>query len=148
MTGVRGYRVSRSTCQLILDGRLLPTQEQLTALLAAFDVTEAASSGWRSALNRIAARRHPTPIWPGGCVCPDGNPAVMVFLERRDRDESIKRRTGQLRQDEDYDEWLEARVARAFYQRRWDYLDEDDLTQLERGEWHSERPSANSDSLW
>ncbi|MFE9495059.1 hypothetical protein [Streptomyces collinus] len=99
--------------------------------MAAFDVTEASSSGWRIALNRIEARRFPELFWSGSCVCPDGHPAVLAYLARRDRDEKIKRRTGQLRHDEDYDEWLEARVARAFYRRRWDYLDEDELARFE-----------------
>lgn len=132
-TAARGHRVPRSTCQLILTGHVLPTSEQLAALLNAFAVTEAASLGWRIALNRIVAKRYPTPIWPGGCVCPDGDATVIAFLERRDRDERIKRKTGQLRQDEDYGEWLEAREARAFYRRRWDYLDEDELDHFERG---------------
>ncbi|MFJ3649036.1 hypothetical protein [Streptomyces murinus] len=88
--------------------------------------------GWRIALSRIATSRDPAPIWPGGCVCPDGDPAVIAFLERRDRDERIKRKTGQLRQDEDYDAWLEVRTAKAFYRRWWDYLDEDELDQFEQ----------------
>ncbi|MFE8939962.1 helix-turn-helix domain-containing protein [Streptomyces sp. NPDC007872] len=93
-TAARGHRVPRSTCRLILAGCVLPTSEQLTVLLYAFAVTEAASMGWRIALSRIATSRDPTPIWPGGCVCPDGDPAVIAFLERRDRDERIKRKTG------------------------------------------------------
>lgn len=136
-TAVHGHRVPRSTCQLILAGQVLPTSEQLRVLLTALDVTEAASSGWRIALNRIVARRSPELFWSGWCVCPDGDPAVMAFFERRDRDERIKRRTGQLRQDEDYDEWLEARVARAFNRRRWDYLDEDELARFEWGGGHT-----------
>ncbi|MFI8290611.1 hypothetical protein ACIGBL_15925 [Streptomyces sp. NPDC085614] len=88
--------------------------------------------GWRIALSRIATSRNPAPIWPGGCVCPDGDPAVIALLERRDRDERIKRKTGQLRQDEDYDAWLEVRAAKAFYRRWWDYLDEDELDQFEQ----------------
>lgn len=132
-TAAHGHRVPRSTCQLILGGQVLPTSEQLRALLIALDVTEAASSGWRLALHRIVVRRSPELVWSGWCVCPEGDPAVMAFLERRDRDERIKRRTRQLRQDEDYDEWLESRVARAFYRRRWDYLDEDELAEFEWG---------------
>lgn len=131
-TAASGHRVPRSTCQLILAGRVLPTSEQLAALLNAFAVTEAASLGWRIALNRIVTGMYPVPTWPAGCVCPDGDPSVIGFLERRDRDERIKRKTGQLRQDEDYDQWLEARAARAFHRRRWDYLDEDELDHFER----------------
>ncbi|MEV0276676.1 helix-turn-helix transcriptional regulator [Streptomyces sp. NPDC050610] len=156
MTAVGGYRVPRSTCQRILTGLILPTSEQMTALLTAFDVTEDSFSGWRIALNRVVARRHPEPIWSGGCVCPDGDPVVTAFLERRERDERIKRRTGQLRQDQDYGEWLDAREARAFYRRQWDYLDDDELAWLEGGGgdmpvnevgWGSGRPPADGDSL-
>ncbi|MEU3824202.1 hypothetical protein AB0F36_02625 [Streptomyces sp. NPDC029080] len=140
-----------------MTGQILPTSEQLRVLLTALDVTEAASSGWRIALNRIVARRFPELFWSGWCGCPDGDPAVMAFLERRDRDEGIKRKTGQLRQDEDYEEWLEARVARAFYRRRWDYLDEDELARFEWSGGHAPlggsglqdgRPSASDDSLF
>jgi hypothetical protein len=106
-------------------------------LLHALAVTEAASLGWRIALNRIVTGTHPVPIWPGGCVCPDGDPSVIAFLERRDRDERIKRKTGQLRQHEDYDEWLEARAASAFHRRRWDYLDEDELDHIAEGRQQS-----------
>ncbi|MFH8292567.1 hypothetical protein [Streptomyces sp. NPDC018059] len=125
--------------------------------MAAFDVAKNSFLGWRVALNRVVARRHPEPIWSGGYVCPDGDPAVMAYLERRERDERIKRRTGQLCQDEDYDEWLDAREARAFYRRRWDYLDEDALAWPEPGEgrasveeagWLSGRSPTDSDRMW
>lgn len=57
-TGARGHR-PRSTCQMILAGHVLPTSNQLTALLVAFDATGASFLSWRIALNRIVARRHP-----------------------------------------------------------------------------------------
>jgi transcriptional regulator with XRE-family HTH domain len=127
-TAADGHRLPRSTCQLILTGGLLPTREQLTVLLAAFDVPD--NAPWHAARDRIVTRRRPaSPPRTTGYVCTDGDPDIRDLIERRERDEEIKRMTGQLREDEDYDGWPSGRTARRH--RSWD-LDDEEIAALER----------------
>ncbi|MGW3424106.1 helix-turn-helix domain-containing protein [Streptomyces phaeochromogenes] len=125
-TDASGHRVPRSTAHLILGGDVLPSREQLAALLNAFDVTAAAAVEWHAVLDRIEHRlQPPPPPARGGYTCADGDPVVQEYLERRDRDEEIKRRTGQIHPDETYEDYEERMYERAQRQAVDDLLYED-----------------------
>lgn len=121
-TKADGHRVPRSTAHLI--GKVLPSREQLSALLKAFDVSVADAAQWHAVLDRIEDRRRPPePLRRGGgYVCADADPAVQEYLERRERDEEIKRRTGQIHPDETYEDYEERMRERAFQQAADDWL--------------------------
>ncbi|OIJ95013.1 helix-turn-helix domain-containing protein [Streptomyces colonosanans] len=122
-TDASGHRVPRSTAHLILGGDVLPSREQLAALLNAFDVTAAEAVEWHAVLDRIEHRRQPPPPpGRGGYTCADDNPAVQEYLERRDRDEEIKRRTGQIHPDETYEDYEERMYERAQRQAEDEWL--------------------------
>ena len=107
-TDACGHRVPRSTTHLILSGKILPRREQLAALLEAFDVTGDVAAEWHLVLERIEHRAQPpAPPARGSYVCVDGDPTVQEYLERRARDEEIKRRAGLIRPDEDYEDYEE-----------------------------------------
>ncbi|MFJ9565947.1 helix-turn-helix domain-containing protein [Streptomyces fuscichromogenes] len=117
-TDAGGHRVPRSTAHLILDGKALPSREQLAGLLKAFDVSPADSRTWHAVRDRIEDRlQPPTPPrrW-GGYVCADADPAVQEFLESRARDEEIKRLTGQIHPDEMYEDFEERMREKAHRQ--------------------------------
>ncbi|MFC7864863.1 hypothetical protein ACFU5B_13700 [Streptomyces murinus] len=117
-TDAAGHRVPRSTAHLILGGKVLPSREQLAALLNAFDVTAADGLTWHAVRDRIEYRysRPRRPGEGGGYVCADADPAVQEYLERRERDEEIKRRTGQIHPDETYEDYEERMRERAYRQ--------------------------------
>ncbi|MFF3850927.1 helix-turn-helix domain-containing protein [Streptomyces sp. NPDC002328] len=121
-TKADGHRVPRSTAHLILNGTVLPSREQLSALLKAFDVSVVDAAQWHAVLDRIEDRRRPPePIRRGrGYACADADPAVQEYLERRERDEEIKRRTGQIHPDETYEDYEERMRERAFQQQTSD----------------------------
>jgi hypothetical protein len=126
-----GHRVPRSTAHLILNGKVLPSREQLSALLKAFDVSVVDAAQWHAVLDRIEDRRRPPePTRRGrGYACADADPAVQEYLERRERDEEIKRRTGQIYPDETYEDYEERMRERAFQQQAsddWLYEDYDE----------------------
>ncbi|MGA5164058.1 helix-turn-helix domain-containing protein [Streptomyces pseudogriseolus] len=126
-TDAGGHRVPRSTAHLILGGDILPSREQMAALLNAFDVTAAAAAEWHTVLDRIEHRLHPPPPPArGGYTCADGDPAVQEYLERRERDEEIKRRTGQIHLDETYEDYEERMRERAYRQAADDWLYNDE----------------------
>ncbi|MFJ9002578.1 hypothetical protein ACIRG8_30020 [Streptomyces sp. NPDC102359] len=86
---------------------------------------------WHAVLDRIEDRRRPPepPRRGRGYACADADPAVQEYLERRERDEEIKRRTGQIHQDETYEDYEERMRERAFQQQSsdiWLYEDYDD----------------------
>ena len=129
-TAAAGHRVPRSTSHLILGGKVLPSREQLTVLLKAFDVTVADGVAWQAVRDRIEYRLQP-PAPPrrwGGYVCADADPAVQEYLERRERDEEIKRRAGQIYPDETYEDYEERMRESAYRQAAdgWLYEDYDD----------------------
>ncbi|NEA59783.1 hypothetical protein G3I60_37915 [Streptomyces sp. SID13666] len=126
-THAAGHRVPRSTAHLILGGKVLPSREQLSALLGAFDVTVADSLAWQAVRGRIEYRlQPPAPRRWGGYACADTDPAVQEYLERRERDEEIKRRTGQIHPDETYEDYEERMRERAWWQAADAWLDEDE----------------------
>ncbi|MGW4559230.1 helix-turn-helix domain-containing protein [Streptomyces sp. NPDC004365] len=127
-TDADGHRVPRSTAHLILSGKGLPSREQLAALLKAFDVTIADAAEWHAVRDRIEHRLQPPapPRRGGGYACADADPAVQEFLERRERDEEIKRLTGQIHPDETYEDYEERMREKAYQQTADDGLDEDD----------------------
>lgn len=47
-------------------------------------------------------------------MCADADPAVQEYLERRERDEEIKRRAGQIHPDETYEDYEERMREKAF----------------------------------
>lgn len=126
-TEAGGHRVPRSTAHVILSGKALPSREQLSALLQAFDVSAADTAQWHAVLNRIEDRRRPPePLrrW-GWYVCADADPAVQEHLERRERDEEIKRRTGQIHPDETYEDYEDRMRERAFQRAAEEWLVEE-----------------------
>ncbi|MFD7315982.1 helix-turn-helix domain-containing protein [Streptomyces sp. NPDC056730] len=130
-TKADGHRVPRSTAHLILNGKVLPSREQLSALLKAFDVSVVDAAQWHAVLDRIEDRRQPPepPRRGGGYACADADPAVQEYLERRERDEEIKRRTGQIHPDETYEDYEERMRERVFQQQTsddWLYEDYDE----------------------
>ena len=130
-TKADGHRVPRSTAHLILNGKVLPSREQLSALLKAFDVSVVDAAQWHAVLDRIEDRRQPPepPRRGGGYACADADPAVQEYLERRERDEEIKRRTGQIHPDETYEDYEERMRERLFQQQTsddWLYEDYDE----------------------
>ncbi|MFJ8054001.1 helix-turn-helix domain-containing protein [Streptomyces luteogriseus] len=130
-TKADGHRVPRSTAHLIFNGKVLPSREQLSALLKAFDVSVVDAAQWHAVLDRIEDRRRPPePTRRGrGYACADADPAVQEYLERRERDEEIKRRTGQIYPDETYEDYEERMRERAFQQQAsddWLYEDYDE----------------------
>lgn len=71
-------------------------------------------------------RRPPEPLrrW-GWYVCADADPAVQEHLERRERDEEIKRRTGQIHPDETYEDYEDRMRERAFQRAAEEWLVEE-----------------------
>jgi hypothetical protein len=133
-TAQAGLRVPRSTIQLIMHGRILPADRQLLVLLTALESTPEQNARLRAARDRIAdARqgdRQQPPVPAAAYLCLDGHPAVESRQEQLRTDERIKRRTGQLRDDEDYDDW---RSDRTYGGARdvWDLSDEE-IKEMER----------------
>ncbi|MFE0704717.1 helix-turn-helix domain-containing protein [Streptomyces sp. NPDC058872] len=144
-TKADGHRVPRSTAHLILNGTVLPSREQLSALLKAFDVSVADAAQWHAVLDRIEDRRRPPepPQRGRGYACADADPAVQEYLERRERDEEIKRRTGQIHPDETYEDYEERMRERAFQQQSsdiWLYEDYDEPEgEAQRQAWACEQ---------
>lgn len=127
-TKADGHRVPRSTAHLILNGKVLPSREQLSALLKAFDVSVVDAAQWHAVLDRIEDRRRPPepPRRGRGYACADADPAVQEYLERRERDEEIKRRTGQIHPDETYEDY-EDRIRDRQSRDDWLYDDYDEF---------------------
>lgn len=134
VTEDEGLRVPRSTCDLILKGRVLATGHQLAVLLAAFGVKDVKVASIQATRDRLAMPRSggswlvaPADV---GYVCLDGHPAVEAYLERMQRDEEIKRRTGQLAEDEDYNDWRLERTLRGAS--RFMELDDDEIERMQQ----------------
>lgn len=132
-----GHRVPKSTANLILTGRVLPTREQLAALLTAVRSAAGADRGAPSDdLRRLAAIRdsieamtRPTPpVRVAGYGCVDGS--LDALLERRDRDERILRKIGKLTEDADV-EHDEYRLGVAEDPTPWESMDDDELAAWE-----------------
>ncbi|MFJ2866876.1 hypothetical protein [Kitasatospora sp. NPDC087314] len=141
-----GHRVPRSTANLILTGRVLPTREQLAALLTA--VVRSAAGADRGApsddLRRLAAIRdsieamtRPTPpVRVAGYGCVDGS--LDALLERRDRDERILRKIGKLTEDADV-EHDEYRLGVAEDTAPWEFMDDEELAAWEQEALEADR---------
>lgn len=134
VTEDEGLRVPWSTCDLILKGRVLTTGHQLAVLLAAFGVKDVQVASIQAMRDRLAVPRGggsrlvaPADV---GYVCLDGRPAVEAYLKRMQRDEEIKRRTGQLAEDQDYDDWRLKRTLRGAS--RFMELDDDEIERMEQ----------------
>ncbi|MGW8847770.1 hypothetical protein ACWGNE_08310 [Streptomyces xiamenensis] len=106
-----GNRLPRSSVHLILAGVVLPRKEQLRTLLAVFGLsdTDAEASALLAAHKRISQRcgRPPRGV---GQTCPDLDVAVEEHRRRREREEEIKRRTGQIKPHESLEDY-EQRIA-------------------------------------
>ncbi|MGW2539961.1 helix-turn-helix domain-containing protein [Kitasatospora sp. NPDC001574] len=107
-TAAGGLRVPRSSIHLIMGGKALPTRDQLAALLTALKVAEGDAHRWHTVRDGIDNRlRPPAAVRSRGYTCADSDPRVQEDLDRRERDEEIKRRTGQIHPDETYDDYQE-----------------------------------------
>ncbi|ROR42915.1 hypothetical protein EDD39_1049 [Kitasatospora cineracea] len=139
LTAGPGCRVPRSTIHRILDGKVLPTRDQLAALLRAFDA--AAGPGrvvvedhrkWLEARNAIERRLRPGPPEPVtsyGCI--DGQ--LDELLERREREEEILRKVGRWNDEEgdsEEDEYSLGVIRDPYAP--WEALDEDELAAWEQ----------------
>ncbi|MFD7450336.1 hypothetical protein [Kitasatospora sp. NPDC059827] len=132
-----GYRVPKSTVHLILAGRVLPTRDQLAALLTAVD--SAAGSGrsvvrsrrkWMALRDFVESRASPAPlVRVTGYGCVDGS--LDALLERRDRDEGILRKVGKFAEDE-ADEQDEYRLGVTSKPASWDVMDDEELAAWEQ----------------
>ncbi|WP_371517632.1 hypothetical protein [Kitasatospora sp. NBC_01300] len=139
-----GCRVPKSTVDLILAGRALPTQAQLEALLTAFD--DAAGPGRRAVLSRrkwtalrdyVESRTRPAPlVRVTGFGCVDGS--LEMVLERRDRDEGIKRKVGKLAEDE-AEEQDEYSLGVASGPAPWELMDDEELAAWEQEALEADR---------
>lgn len=136
-----GHRVPRSTAHLILNGKILPSHEQLSALLEAFDLRAGDADEWHAVLDRIEDRQRPPgpPRQGGGHVCPDADPALQEYLERRERDEEIKRRTRQIHPNEMYEDYEERMRERAFREATDYWLYEYDVPEDDEPEGEADR---------
>jgi hypothetical protein len=100
----------------------------MSVLLAAFEVADSeVVAELRAVRDRIAVRARPVEQAAGWYGCADGHPDVERYLARRARDEEIKRLTGQLRADEEYDDWAPS-LGKS---RLWD-LDDEEIEEFER----------------
>ncbi|MFF5483459.1 hypothetical protein ACFY5C_39945 [Streptomyces sp. NPDC012935] len=99
----------------------------MSALLKAFDVSAADTAEWHAVLERIEDRQRPPEPLPrrGWYTCADADPAVQEHLERRERDEEIKRRTGQIHPDETYEDYEERMLEKALQRAAEKWLYED-----------------------
>ena len=107
-TATTGHRVPRSRVDRILAGTVLPTPDELTALLTALHVTAPVAALWLAALDRAEqSLRPPEPARRAGYPCADSDPAVQARLDLQEQDETIKRRTGAIRPEETYQDYLD-----------------------------------------
>ncbi|MFC8230620.1 hypothetical protein [Streptomyces sp. NPDC057287] len=148
-TQADGHRVPRSTAHLILNGKILPSREQLSALLKVFNVSVAATTQWHAVLDRVEDRVRPPepPFRGGGYVCADADPAVQEYLERRERDEEIKRRAGQIHSDETYEDYEERMAEKAFQRAADDWLYEQYEDDEPEGDDEAERQSQAAEQV-
>ncbi|MFH0246225.1 helix-turn-helix domain-containing protein [Streptomyces sp. HK10] len=131
-------RLPHSTLHKVLKGRIPPTETLFTAFMEALSVPAADSQNWLDAHRRLfadaPARR---PFGQPPPVVRDEPPAITSCeaaeraLPRMERDEEIKRKTGQLKEPDDYEllglGYLNA-PAPDFL---WPEYDEDELAALE-----------------
>ncbi|MFJ1931825.1 hypothetical protein ACIOGZ_04000 [Kitasatospora sp. NPDC088160] len=106
LSDAAGNRVAKSTIQLILAGRVLPTHNQLVAVLDAFDhaagpgraASHSRRSRWIAVRDSIERRRRRATVSPQlafGCL----DSFVLEVRERREREEEILRKVGKLSKD-------------------------------------------------
>ncbi|RGD62066.1 hypothetical protein DR950_33830 [Kitasatospora xanthocidica] len=133
-----GHRVAKSTIHLILAGRVLPTREQLAALLTAFDAAAGAGRNavrsqwkWMALRDFIESRTRPAaPVRVTGYGCVDG--FLDTVLESQQRKEEVLRKIGKLAKDEDEDEDEgEYRLGVVTSRIPWEYMDDDELAAMQ-----------------
>ncbi|MFF7105213.1 helix-turn-helix domain-containing protein [Streptomyces nigra] len=131
-------RLPHSTLHLVLKGRIPPTEMLFTAFMEALSVPAADSRNWLDAHRRLfadaPARRpfgQPPPVVRDEPPAFTSCEAAERALPRLERDEEIKRKTGQLKEPDDYEllglGYLNA-PAPDFL---WPQYDEDELAALE-----------------
>ncbi|WP_075738604.1 hypothetical protein [Streptomyces acidiscabies] len=92
----------RSTLTLALADERLPTGRLLAAFLTACRASQPVTESLTTARDRLDPRTRP-PVRHRAYPCPDADPAFQEAIERKERDEEIKRKTGQLREPDDDD---------------------------------------------
>ncbi|MBO1419073.1 hypothetical protein [Streptomyces sp. FH025] len=146
-----GHRVAKSTVHLILVGRVLPTREQLAALLTAFDAAAGAGRSavrsrrkWMALRDSVESRTRPAPpVRVTGYGCVDGS--LDTVLERQHREEEVLRKIGKLAQDENKDDDQgEYRLGVVTSRIPWEYMDDDELAAMEE-EAHEAREVLEAD---
>ncbi|MFC8722472.1 hypothetical protein [Kitasatospora sp. NPDC057198] len=137
LSDAAGHRVPRSTLHLILGGRVLPTRDQLVALLVAFDA--AAGPGrvvvgnhwkWLVAHEAVEAKLHPDPPGPiFGCA----DHQLSEILARRERNEAFLRKIGKFNDEDGDGEDDEYRLGVSYDPPPpWEAMDDDELAAWEQ----------------
>jgi hypothetical protein len=107
-------RLPHSTLWLVLEEKIPPSEELFTAFLRALDLPDKEVREWLGTHRRVYAGAPTRRKWgePPPPVVPDepaplssydNDDAVWQRMERMERDEEIKRRTGQVREPDDYE---------------------------------------------
>ncbi|MEU4039071.1 helix-turn-helix domain-containing protein [Streptomyces collinus] len=103
-------RLPHSTLHLVLEGRIPPTETLFTAFMEALSVPAADRRNWLDAHRRLfadaPARRpfgQPPPVVRDEPPALTSCEAAERALPRLERDEEIKRKTGQLKEPDDYE---------------------------------------------
>ncbi len=149
-----GHRVARSTVHLILAGRVLPTREQLDALLIAFDAAAGADRSvvrsrrkWMALRDSVESRTRPAPPVPvTGYGCVDGS--LDAVLERQDREREILRRVGKLAEDEEeHENQGEYHLGVPTSSVSWEFMDDDELAAWEEEAREADREQQSGRDL-
>jgi transcriptional regulator with XRE-family HTH domain len=103
-------RLPHSTLHLVLEGRIPPTEELFAAFMDALAVPPAQMRSWLDAHRRLfadaPARRawgEPPPVVRDEPAALTSCEAADLALPRLEKNEEIKRKTGQLREPDDYE---------------------------------------------
>ncbi len=148
LSAAAGHRVPRSTLHLILGGRVLPTRDQLAALLAALDAAlgpgrAVVRDHWSLLEFRDAVEQRLRPSTPKpahGCL----DDELGKIQYRREQKEAILRKVGKLNDEDGDGEDDEYRLGIPYNPLPpWETMDDDELAAWEH-EALTDSPDQNS----
>jgi transcriptional regulator with XRE-family HTH domain len=103
-------RLPYSTLHRVLEGRIPPSEKVFTAFMAALSVPAAQTRNWLNAHHRLFADAPARRAWGEPPPVVGDEPTAVTSCEAADRalarleeDETIKRKTGQLKEPDDYE---------------------------------------------